>query len=130
MKLIWIGLGGFLGAIGRYILSGWMYRIFSDPWMPYGTLACNVLGCFLIGLLGGLSESRQVFSPEIRLFLFIGLLGGFTTFSSFGLETFNLIREGHWLASLGNIVLSIFLGLTAVWIGFNLARSNTHIFEG
>ncbi|NQT25105.1 fluoride efflux transporter CrcB [candidate division KSB1 bacterium] len=122
LKLLWIGLGGFLGAISRYALSGFIYRVFSDPWMPYGTMACNVLGCFLIGLLGGLSESRQLFAPEIRLFLFIGLLGGFTTFSSFGMETFNLMREGQWFPSLMNVILSIVLGLIAVWIGFNITR--------
>lgn len=123
LRLLWIGLGGFIGAISRYSLSGLIYRLFSDPWMPYGTMACNVLGCFLIGLLGGLSESRQLFSPEVRLFLFIGLLGGFTTFSSFGIETFNLIREGQWFVSLMNVILSVVLGLTAVWLGFILIKS-------
>lgn len=122
LKWIWIGLGGFLGAVGRYALSGWIYRFFSDPWMPWGTLACNVLGCFLIGLLTGLGESRQLFGPEIRLFLFIGLLGGFTTFSTFGMESLNLIREGQWPAFLINVFLSILIGLTAVWIGFHLTR--------
>ena len=121
-KLFWIGLGGFLGAISRYGLSGLVYKLFSDPWMPCGTMICNVLGCFLIGLFGGLIEAKQIFSPHTRLFMFIGLLGGFTTFSTFGMETFNLMREGQWLPSLLNIILTVVLGLTAVWLGFTLTR--------
>jgi CrcB protein len=77
-------------------------------------MTVNVIGCLLIGIGGGLVENRQLFSPEWRAFLFVGILGSFTTFSTFGLETFNLAKEGQWLASFGNVGISLILGLAAV----------------
>jgi CrcB protein len=121
-KLLIIGIGGFIGSVSRYLVGGWVHQLMNNPWFPFGTLAVNIIGCFLIGLLGGLSESRQVFSPETRLFLFIGVLGGFTTFSSFGYETFALARDGELLAAVININLQIFLGLGGVWAGNIAAR--------
>lgn len=122
-SIILVGMGGFLGSVFRYLLSGWVHRIAGDGWFPYGTLAVNVLGCLAIGLLNGIAEERQVFSPETRLFLFIGLLGGFTTFSTFGYETFALARDAQMLAALTNIALQLALGLSAVWLGNALARA-------
>ncbi len=121
-KLLLVGLGGFLGAIFRYGLSGLVYRFFEKPFFPYGTLVVNVLGCLLIGFLGGISENRQIFSPEARLFIFIGVLGSFTTFSTFGYEIFSFARDGQMLASAVNLVLHLILGLTAVWVGYILSR--------
>ena len=122
MKIIFVGLGGFLGSVFRYLVSGWVYRLFGKPWFPYGTLAVNVLGCFLIGFLGGIAETRQMFSPEGRLFVFIGFLGGFTTFSTFGYEVFTFSQDGQMFASLTNVVLHLFLGLGAVWLGFVFSK--------
>lgn len=122
IKLLLVGVGGFIGAISRYALGGLVYRLLSDPWMPYGTLACNLIGCLAIGFLGGLGEFRQIWNPEIRLFIFIGLLGGFTTFSSLGYETFGLIREGQLLPAFLNVAISCVLGLILVWLGWNLSR--------
>jgi CrcB protein len=121
LKLLIIGAGGFIGSVSRYLISGTVYRIMGKPYFPYGTLAVNLLGCFLIGLLSGVSETRQLFNPEMRLFLFIGLLGGFTTFSTFGYEVFSFARDGQMLSSLVNILLHVFLGLGMVWVGYSLS---------
>jgi CrcB protein len=117
-----VGAGGFLGSILRYVLSGWVHRILDNPWFPYGTLAVNVTGSLVIGFLAGLADSRSLFSSEARLFVFIGLLGGFTTFSSLTIETFSLARSAQLLAAAMNLALQIFLGLLAVWLGNLLAR--------
>ncbi|HDQ44196.1 MAG TPA: fluoride efflux transporter CrcB [bacterium] len=121
-RLLLIGTGGFLGTLSRYALGGLVYRLLSDPWLPWGTLACNLLGCLAIGFLGGLGEFRQFWNPQFRLLILIGFLGGFTTFSTFGYETFGLIRTGQFFAALCNVGVSCILGLTLVWVGWNLSR--------
>jgi fluoride exporter len=121
-NILLVGAGGLVGSIARYLLGGWVYRLVKTPLLPYGTLAVNVLGCLIIGFLAGLSESRQVFPREARLFLFIGVLGGFTTFSTFGFETFALARDGELLAAAGNVVAQVIFGLGAVWLGNILSR--------
>jgi len=122
IKFFWIGMGGFFGAIGRYSLSSLMGRWLHEPWFPYGTLACNILGCFLIGYLAGMAEYRQAFPPHIRMLVFVGLLGGFTTFSSFGLETVHLIRESQYIPAIINITVSVAAGLAAVILGLALSK--------
>lgn len=122
LPILLVGAGGFLGSILRYVLSGWVHRILDNPWFPYGTLAVNVTGSLVIGFLAGLADSRSFFSSEARLFVFIGLLGGFTTFSSLTIETFSLARSAQLLAAAMNVTLQIFLGLVAVWLGNLLAR--------
>lgn len=117
-----VGAGGFIGSVLRYGLSGLVHRAAGTGGFPYGTLAVNVTGCLAIGLLGGLAEVRQVAGPELRLFLLIGLLGGFTTFSTFGYETLALARDGDHVKALANAGLQLALGLGAVWIGFVLAE--------
>jgi len=121
-RVLMVGLGGFAGSICRYIATGFVQRLFSDPFFPYGTLVVNVAGCLFIGFLGGLSETRQIFSPEIRAFILIGFLGGFTTFSTFGYEIFTIARDGQFAAALTNLVLHLILGFTAVWTGFSISR--------
>ncbi len=106
----------------RYLLGGWVHRVLNNPWFPYGTLAVNVLGCLMIGFLGGLAEERQIFNPEARLFFLLGVLGGFTTFSSFAYETSALANDGQFIAASINVALQIMLGLVAVWTGSVLAR--------
>ena len=120
-SLLLVGTGGFLGSISRYLIGGWTHRLLGSGF-PYGTLLVNVLGCLAIGYLGGLAESRQVFSAEARLFLFLGLLGGFTTFSSFGYETFAFARDGEYIIAGLNVFLQSVLGLSAVWSGHILSR--------
>ena len=120
-QMFLVGLGGGLGSITRFIVDGLTYRLLPFAGLPYGTLAVNVIGCFLIGFLNGLVEIHQVFSPNTRLFLFIGFLGGFTTFSTFGYETVSLAREVEAFQALIYIGLHLFVGLTAVWLGQQLA---------
>jgi CrcB protein len=120
-KILILAGGGALGTLARYALSGLSYR-YLHPAFPYGTLIVNLLGSFLIGLLWGWWETHNL-NPGLRLFLFIGLLGSFTTFSTFALESFQLLRDGFIRAGLLNILLNNFLGLGLVIIGFLAARS-------
>lgn len=118
-----VGVGGFLGSLARYGLSGLVHRHLPGATFPYGTLTVNLLGCLVIGLLTGASESRQVFRPEARAFLLIGLLGGFTTFSTFGYETFAMLREGASVRAAFNAGAHVILGLLLVWLGHALATA-------
>ena len=117
-----IGLGGFTGSILRYLAAGWVQRLSDTPFFPYGTLGVNVLGCLAIGLLGGWAENAELFSPAARAFLFIGLLGGFTTFSTFGYETMALLREKAVIPALLYVALHLLLGLAAVALGYGLSN--------
>jgi len=116
-----IGLGGFCGAILRYLVSGWVQSASGRIDFPYGTLAVNVLGCLAIGLLSQLATARGLFGPDTRALMFIGVLGAFTTFSTFSNETLNLIIEGNPLGALTNVGLQVLLCLGAVWAGHVLA---------
>lgn len=116
-KLWWVGLGGFAGAVLRYLVSGWVQQSSGSASFPWGTLAVNVIGCFAIGVLAYLADTRGILHPQARLFLIVGVLGGFTTFSAFGNETMNLIRDGENLLAAANTAGSILLCLAAVWAG-------------
>jgi len=116
-----VGSGGFIGAVLRYGLSSFVQRNASFAAFPYGTLAVNLFGCLLIGVAAGVIDARQIASPELRSFVLIGVLGGFTTFSAVGLETFVLLRDADYFRATGNIVIHIVLGLALVWIGYSLA---------
>ncbi|MDA3789348.1 MAG: fluoride efflux transporter CrcB [Desulfobacula sp.] len=122
IKILMVGMGGFAGSICRYIISDLSHRLFNDPFFPYGTITVNVIGCLLIGLLGGLSETRQIFTPEIRALILIGFLGGFTTFSTFGYEIFTVARDGQFASALTNLMLHIILGFGSVWLGFSMSK--------
>jgi CrcB protein len=119
-NLLLVGLGGFLGSIARYKLGGLVLHLTAQERFPYGTFSVNVLGCLAIGILAGLAERYDMFGPQARLFLFTGLLGGFTTFSAFGLEAVALARRNE----IGIAALyaggSVVLGVAAVWIGLRL----------
>ena len=119
------GLGGFIGSAGRYLVGGWVHRAWPLSSFPLGTLVVNVSGCFLIGLLAALVEVRQLFGPDLRVFLLIGLLGGFTTFSSFAYETLALLRDAELGRALANVAAQVVLGLGAAWVGYALVRSLT-----
>lgn len=123
LGVLLVGLGSFIGGVLRYGLSSWTYKALDSPWFPYGTLVVNSVGCLLIGFLAGMAETRAAFTPEIRLFIFVGILGGFTTFSSFALETFALARDTQNIAALANISLQLTLGLAAVWAGTILSHA-------
>ena len=115
-KFLFIGLGGFLGSVGRYWLSTGVYKAYGESF-PYGTLAVNIIGSFIIGFLMTLFEERFIAQPELRLFLIVGILGGFTTFSSFSFETIALIKAGNFLYASVNVLASVIVCLTATWIG-------------
>lgn len=120
-KLFLVGTGGFVGSILRYLVSGYIQQIAKSVEFPYGTLAVNLAGCFIIGLLSQLADSRGAFTAESRALIFIGFLGGFTTFSTFGNETMNFLREGENFLALINVGAHIALGLGAVWLGRTVA---------
>jgi len=113
-KLLLAGIGGFIGSALRYSVGGFVQG-FSRSQFPYGTLAVNLIGCLAIGFLSYLAETRGVFTAETRTLIFVGVLGGFTTFSAFGNETFNLWREGEGALAALNIAAHLFLCLGAVW---------------
>jgi CrcB protein len=116
-----VALGGAIGSVARFKLSGYVLHHTIDWRFPAGTFAVNVIGCLVAGLLAGLAEKHDFMSPETRLLLFTGILGGFTTFSAFGLETMFLLRRGEVLVAGANIVLSVVLGLLALWLGLGLS---------
>lgn len=121
-KMLLVGLGGFLGTVLRYAVGGWVGRMKAGWTFPLETLLINVSGCLVLGALAGLADSRGLFSGTTRAFLFIGLLGGFTTFSTFGYETFQLLRDGQWQSAALSTGLQVVLGIGGVWLGQALAR--------
>lgn len=121
--VILVGVGSLIGGVLRYGMATWVHKILNNPGFPYGTLAVNASGCLAIGFLAGLAEARAFFNPELRLFLLVGILGGFTTFSSFALETLYLARYGQALAALANIGSQLVFGLLSVWVGHFIGRA-------
>lgn len=120
-RIILVGFGGFVGAVLRYVVSDWVQKWSREGSFPYGTLAVNLLGCLVIGLLSQLVEDRGVFSGETRLFVFIGVLGAFTTFSSLSNETVNLLRDSQDFFVFANLAANLVGGLGMVWLGRVLA---------
>ena len=112
-QLFLVGAGGFLGSVLRFSVSEWMARRYQDKF-PAGTLAVNLIGCLLIGLLAGLAGRRNLLSPDVRLLIITGFLGGFTTFSAFGLDTVSLLRRGKSGLALLYLGVSVFGGLLLV----------------
>jgi CrcB protein len=125
--ILLVGIGGALGSIARYIVSGIDYK-FSGGVFPVSTLAVNLAGSLIIGVLWGLCEVTTV-SSHARMFLFIGILGGFTTFSTFALENFNLLRDKEYAIAVANILLTNALGVAFVFIGYAAAKSLLHLFK-
>src|SRR5215475_8096247 len=121
MNILLVGIGGALGSISRYLLGTWIQSLSRSLDFPFGTLTVNLLGCFVIGFLSQLAESRGAFTSESRAFVFIGILGGFTTFSSFGNDTINLFRDGESFNALMNVCSNVLIGLTLVWLGRTVA---------
>lgn len=120
--LFLIGIGGFVGSVLRYLTSGFIQQLTKSVEFPYGTLIVNIVGCLTIGFLSQLAEARGVFTAESRALVFVGILGGFTTFSTFGNETMNFFLDGETLPALANVGAHIVLGLGAVWLGRVLAH--------
>lgn len=121
MKIIFaIGIGSCIGGISRYLISLFIQNKFLSTF-PYGTLSVNIIGCLLIGLIFGISEKTMI-AVEWRMFLVTGLLGGFTTFSSFSNETVGLIRDGQYWTAFMYISLSVVIGLLATFTGIALIK--------
>jgi len=116
-KVILVGLGGFIGAILRYLISGYVQYLTQSVAFPHGTLAVNITGCFLIGIFSHLVDSQAGMTAEMRLLLMVGILGSFTTYSTFSNETINLLRDQRLFLAFLNVATHIILGLSAVIIG-------------
>ena len=116
-NILTVGLGGFAGAVARYLLGGWVLHHTLSAKFPWSTFAVNILGCLAIGVLSGLAERLDWFTPPMRLLLLTGLLGGFTTFSAFGLETVHLLRRGELGIAASYVLASVLACTLAVWIG-------------
>ncbi len=124
MQVIFIGVCGGLGCIARYLASGWTYQLVGRS-LPYGTLLVNVLGSFLLGFLMTFALRSSLFSPELRVGMTVGFMGGFTTFSTFAYETMRLIEEGSFWQAGANILLNLTFCLVFVFVGIWLARHMT-----
>jgi fluoride exporter len=122
MKSLWIGVGAFLGANLRYLLQTWATNRWG-PGFPYGTLVINVSGSLALGFFITLATQRMAVSPEWRAFVTVGLLGGFTTFSSFSVETLNLMQTGRWLPAALYVAGNVCLGVLGAYLGVILARA-------
>jgi len=120
-QILLIAGGGALGAVLRFLFSGWVYGVLGRDF-PYGTLVVNVIGSLLMGLFFALLVERLVSGPEWRALLMVGLLGAFTTFSTFSIETFNLLEDGELFKAFSNVLLSVVLCLLSAWAGVILGR--------
>jgi CrcB protein len=117
LKVLLVGAGGFVGSVLRYLLGGAVQSLARGSVFPFGTFAVNLCGCFVIGALAQLAESRGLLTDLARAFVVVGILGGFTTFSAFGNETVNLARAGDWWFAAANVAGQVLLGLGGVWLG-------------
>ena len=115
-SLIIVGFGGFIGTVARFLVSRYFQVSFTSLF-PWGTFFVNIFGCLLIGMIYGVSEKGDLLSPEIRLFLTVGICGGFTTFSTFSNDAFLLVKQQEWIRFAFYTSLSFFLGLLAVFVG-------------
>ena len=122
MIFVLVGIGGFFGAIARYVVDGWTTG-FTGGSFPWGTLAVNLSGSFVLGLLFALTAERAILPAEIRAPVLIGFIGAYTTFSTWMLETMRLAEDGAMVAAAGNIAGSIALGLVAVFAGLAVGRA-------
>ena len=121
MQIIVIGLGGFIGAVLRYVISGYSYRLLGSNF-PWGTLIVNILGSFILGAFLFLAEERIIISPQMRNFIAIGIMGSLTTFSTFSYETYIFLQESLYRQAFYNIILNCFTTIFSVWMGISLVK--------
>jgi fluoride exporter len=121
-KLMFLALAGAAGTLARYGLGGLVQRVAGGAF-PWGTLAINVSGCFLFGLVWALAEERSLISPEVRIIILIGFMGAFTTFSTFAYETGAMLQDGEYLIAFGNLAAQNVLGLAGIFLGFIVGRA-------
>ncbi|MEE3232907.1 MAG: fluoride efflux transporter CrcB [Candidatus Latescibacterota bacterium] len=126
LEIFVVGGGGFIGSILRYLVTKTVQNNFPATQFPYSVMLANLLGCFLIGLLSGLSLERIPLTPNLRLFFFVGILGGFTTFSSFSLDAYNMLNTNDLsilIFALLHILAHVILGITAVYLGLLIGKN-------
>jgi fluoride exporter len=121
LSLLLIAVGGALGSVARYLLSAFVLRA-SGTRFPLGTFVVNLLGCLVFGVIAGAAEQRVALTPASRAFLLVGVLGGFTTFSSYAFESFSLVREGQLLAASVNVIGQVVAGLVGMWAGYVISN--------
>ena len=122
ISLLAVGAGGFFGATSRYVVSTLIEDYFKPDQFPFGIAVVNIIGCFLIGLLAGLFAAKEWMHVELRMFIFVGFLGGFTTFSTFINDTFLLGKEGEFGTAMLNAGGQVVVGLLFVWLGYSLVK--------
>lgn len=120
MNYLIVGLGGMLGSMARFGITSLSLNLYPNVKFPIGTFSVNLVGCLLIGIIAGLLERISFFNPELRLLFITGILGGFTTFSAFGIETLYLIKSGDLILAVVYTTLSIILGVTLVSVGLRI----------
>lgn len=121
LNVLLVALGGSIGAVARYLISLWTAERYGSGF-PYGTLAANIIGCFIIGIFMTLITEKYIISPSWRPFVIVGFVGGLTTFSSFSYETIKLLQDANISGGLWNLFLNMGLGFTATWLGISTAR--------
>lgn len=121
-RLLWIAAGGAIGSVCRYLVDGWVLRV-AGTQFPFGTFAVNVLGCLVFGVVAGAADERFMVAPSGRAFVLIGVLGGFTTFSTFAFETLQLLRDAQFARATVNVAGQCVCGLLAMWAGYTAART-------
>ncbi len=122
MKFFWLLLAGGLGTLARYSLGGVVQRAYGGGGFPWGTVAVNILGCFLFGVIWSMAEERLVISGEVRTIILVGFMGAFTTFSTFIFETGQFIRDAQWFLAMGNLLLQSVSGIIVLFLGLAAGR--------
>ncbi len=117
VKLLLIAIGGAFGSVARFLFSSAILRA-SGSLFPLGTFGVNIVGCVVFGAIAGAAEQRVQLAPDLRAFLLVGVLGGFTTFSAYAFESFSLLRDGQFAAAVVNIVGQVVAGLVGLWAGY------------
>ncbi len=123
-NIVLVGFGGFIGSIMRYLVTLGSQIWLKELTFPVATLIVNITGCFLLGLFNGWAENHHFFTIQIRLFMFVGILGSYTTFSTFGYETIEMMQNGNMLPALLNVAMQVIAGLLAAFIGFQILYSS------
>lgn len=122
LEILFIGIGGFIGAVARHMAVNFIHNKLVIHDFPVGILIVNIIGCLIIGVLSGIVETKDLFSENIRSLIFIGLLGSFTTFSTFSKDTFSMISNGNIAYAMLNVLVSVLLGLLFVWLGYHIVK--------
>jgi len=123
MNIIWVGIGGFIGAIARYGISTLVYRVMGRSSLPIDTLAVNILGSFILGFFMFYGDAKWAASTVWRNFIAVGIMGALTTFSTFSYETFGMLNDNLYGEAIINILLNVLLTIAAVWLGMTLAKA-------